>query len=134
MPLALAAWLALCLIWGSTWAFIKLGLRDLPPLSFAAFRVLAASVALWGIVAARRAPLPKSARTWAYLAFTGFLAFSVNYGLLFWGEERTSSGLAAVLQATIPAFGLVMAHLILRCAAEPPSWRARSPSRSRTSS
>ncbi len=107
------AWLVLCLIWGSTWFFIKLGLRDLPPLSFAGFRVVAASAALWGIVAIRRAPLPKGVRAWAFLALTGFLNFSVNYGLLFWGEERTSSGLAAVLQATIPAFGLVAAHLLL---------------------
>ncbi|MCM3876925.1 MAG: EamA family transporter [Thermoanaerobaculia bacterium] len=113
MPLPVAAWLVLCLIWGSTWLFIKLGLADLPPISFAGLRFVVASAVLWGIVAIRKAPLPKGFRAWGYLALTGFLAFSVNYGLLFWGEERTSSGLAAVLQATIPAFGLVTAHFLL---------------------
>ena len=47
------------------------------------------------------------------LAVTGVLSFSFNYGLLFWGEQYISSGLAALLQATIPAFGLVIAHLYL---------------------
>jgi drug/metabolite transporter (DMT)-like permease len=113
VPLPVVVWLVLCLIWGSTWLFIKLGLADLPPISFAGIRFVVASAVLWGIIAIRRTPLPKSARAWGYLALTGFLAFSANYGLLFWGEQRTSSGLAAVLQATIPAFGLVVAHVLL---------------------
>ncbi len=113
MPLAVAAWCVLCLIWSSTWLFIKLGLADLPPVSFAGIRFVVAASVLWGIIAIRRTPLPRGARAWGFLALTGFLAFSLNYGLLFWGEERTSSGLAAVLQATIPAFGLGIAHLLL---------------------
>ncbi len=47
------------------------------------------------------------------LATTGILSFSLNYGLLFWGEQYISSGLAALLQATIPVFGLVIAHFYL---------------------
>lgn len=113
MPLAVAAWCVLCLIWGSTWLFIKLGLADLPPVSFAGIRFVVAASMLWAIIAIRRTPLPKGPRAWGFLALTGFLAFSLNYGLLFWGEQRTSSGLAAVLQATIPAFGLALAHLLL---------------------
>src|SRR4030095_430282 len=48
-----------------------------------------------------------------FLAITGILSFSLNYGLLFWGEQYISSGLAALFQATIPAFGLVIAHFYL---------------------
>jgi drug/metabolite transporter (DMT)-like permease len=113
VPLAVAVWLVLCLIWGSTWLFIKLGLADLPPVSFAGIRFVVAAAVLWAIVAIRRTALPKGARAFAFLALTGFLVFSVNYGLVFWGEARTSSGLAAVLQATIPAFGLVLSHALL---------------------
>jgi drug/metabolite transporter (DMT)-like permease len=47
------------------------------------------------------------------LAITGILSFGFNYGLVFWGEQYVSSGLAALLQATIPAFGLVFAHFHL---------------------
>lgn len=107
------AFLALCLIWGSTWLFIKLGLRDLPPLSFAGLRFVLAVAILWGVIVVRRVPLPTTAREWGFLAVTGFLQFTLDYGLLFWGEQHTSSGLAAVLQATIPAFGLVFAHVML---------------------
>jgi drug/metabolite transporter (DMT)-like permease len=106
-------WLLLCLIWGSTWLFIKLGLDDLPPFTFAGIRFVIAAAILFGIIAARRLPLPRSRADWLLLAVTGLLSFSLNYGLLFWGEQYVSSGLAALLQATIPAFGLVIAHFYL---------------------
>jgi len=106
-------WLLLCLIWGSTWLFIKLGLDDLPPFTFAGIRFVIASAILFAIIKARRLSLPRTGADWILLAVTGVLSFSLNYGLLFWGEQYISSGLAALLQATIPAFGLVFAHLYL---------------------
>ena len=106
-------WLLLCCIWGSTWLFIKIGLEDLPPLTFAGIRFLIASTILFGIVSVRGVPLPRTRADWLLLSITGILAFSLNYGLLFWGEQYISSGLAALLQATIPAFGLVIAHFYL---------------------
>ena len=106
-------WLILCGIWGSTWMAIKVGLRDLPPLSFAGLRFVLAVGILYAIVRARGVPLPRTRRDWLLIGITGFLAFTVNYGLLFWGEQYISSGLAALLQATIPAFGFVVAHFYL---------------------
>jgi drug/metabolite transporter (DMT)-like permease len=107
---ARAVFLLLCCIWGSTWLFIKLGLRDLPPLSFAAIRFLLATVILSAVVAVRHASLPRGRAEWWLIARTGVLAFALNYGLLFWGEQHISSGLAALLQATIPVFGMLLAH------------------------
>ncbi|HEY3026518.1 MAG TPA: EamA family transporter [Pyrinomonadaceae bacterium] len=106
-------WLVLCCIWGSTWLFIKLGLDDLPPFTFAGIRFVIASAILFTIVKVRRLSLPRRQADWMLLAATGVLSFSLNYGLLFWGEQYITSGLAALLQATIPAFGLVIAHLYL---------------------
>jgi drug/metabolite transporter (DMT)-like permease len=106
-------WLLLCLIWGSTWLFIKLGLSDLPPFTFAGIRFVIASSILFAIIKARRLELPHNRADWTLLATTGVLSFSLNYGLLFWGEQYISSGLAALLQATIPVFGLLIAHLYL---------------------
>jgi drug/metabolite transporter (DMT)-like permease len=106
-------WLLLCCIWGSTWLFIKLGLKDLPPFTFAGVRFVLASTILFAIVAGRRLSLPVKRSDWMLLAVTGLLSFSLNYGLLFWGEQYISSGLAALLQATIPVFGLVIAHFYL---------------------
>jgi drug/metabolite transporter (DMT)-like permease len=110
MSAPVLVWLMLCLIWGSTWLFIKLGFADLPPISFAGIRFLIATLILFGVVAARRIALPKTRRDWLLILSTGVLSFSLNYGLLFWGEQRTSSGLAAILQTIIPVFGLVIAH------------------------
>lgn len=113
MSTTFIVWLTLCLIWGSTWIFIKLGLRDLPPITFAGLRFLFASVILWAIVFARRRPLPKNRGDWLKLAWAGSISFALNYSLVFWGEQHINSGLAAVLQAMIPAFGLIFAHIHL---------------------
>ncbi|MCA1629572.1 MAG: EamA family transporter [Acidobacteria bacterium] len=103
----------LSLIWSSTWLFIKLGLEDLPPVTFAGVRFVVASLALGAFVAVARRPLPRARREWGLIALTGVMAFSLNYGLLFWGEKYVSSGLAALLQTSIPVFGLVIGHLHL---------------------
>src|SRR5690349_11197977 len=103
----------LCLIWGSTWLFIKLGLRDLPPISFAGIRFLIASLVLVSIVRFRKIELPRSREDWLLILGTGILTFTLNYGLVFWGEQRTSSGLASILHTIIPLFGLVLAHYYL---------------------
>src|SRR5437868_7987104 len=106
-------WLVLCLIWGSTWLFIKLGLADLPPISFAGIRFVIAAAILCAVVLIRRVQWPRARRDWLLILITGILSFTLNYGLVFWGEEHISSGLAAVLQSTFPAFGLIIAHLYL---------------------
>jgi drug/metabolite transporter (DMT)-like permease len=106
-------WLILCGIWGSTWLFIKLGLADLPPLTFAGIRFLFASLILVMLILARGVRWPRQRKDWLVIAIVGLLQFSLNYGLVFWGEQRISSGLAAVLQSTFPAFGLVIAHFYL---------------------
>jgi drug/metabolite transporter (DMT)-like permease len=110
---ARVVWVLLCLIWGSTWLFIKIGLEDLPPLSFAGMRFVLAALILLAIVAVKRSPLPRRRSDWTLVVVTGVLAFTLNYGLLFWGEQHVSSGLAALLQATIPVFGLAFAHVVL---------------------
>jgi drug/metabolite transporter (DMT)-like permease len=106
-------WLILCGIWGSTWLFIKLGLADLPPLTFAGLRFVFASLILTMLILARGVRWPRKRNEWLLIAVVGLLQFSLNYGLVFWGEQRIPSGLAAVLQSTFPAFGLVIAHFYL---------------------
>lgn len=106
-------WLLLCGIWGSTWLFIKLGLEDLPPFTFAGIRFVIAFLIIFSFIWARGMSLPKTRGAWRLLLITGVLSFSLNYGLVFWSEQHISSGLAALLQATMPAFGLVFAHFHL---------------------
>jgi drug/metabolite transporter (DMT)-like permease len=118
--MALLVWLSLCGIWGSTWLAIKLGLRDLPPITFAGIRFALAALVLAVIVGLRRVRLPWTAGDWRLLAYTGFLTITVNYALVFWGEQYISSGLAALLSATVPLFGLPLAHWHL--SSEPLTW------------
>src|SRR5213593_3299986 len=107
------AWLTLCVVWSSTWLAIKIGLRDLPPISFVAIRFLIAIGVLLALSIGRTRLLPRRRSDYTVLAITGILMFAVNYTLLFWAELHVSSGLAAVLQATIPIFGMIFAHWML---------------------
>src|SRR3954463_14004996 len=90
-----AAWLTLCVVWSSTWLVIKIGLVDLPPVSFVAIRFVIAVAVLLAVSVGRFGLLPKRTSDYAVLAFTGVLMFTFNYALLFWGEKYVSSGLAA---------------------------------------
>lgn len=106
-------WLLLCLIWGTTWIFIKIGLQDLPPMAFAASRFILAVVILYAVLRIQKIPLPKTSKEWKLIALTGVLQFSINYSLVFWSEVYITSGLAAVLQAMITVFGLILAWIFL---------------------
>lgn len=106
-------WWITCLIWSSVWLFIKLGLRDLPPVTFAATRLVVALAVLLPILAWRRVRLPRDPDDWYVLGFSGLLLLGVNYALLFWGAQFVPSGLTAVLQAMTPAFALVFGHFLL---------------------
>lgn len=102
-------WTILCLIWGSTWIFIKIGLADLPPITFSAARFSLAIVILGPIIKLLGLRMPSTKSEWKLIALTGFLQFSLNYSAVFWSEQHITSGLAAVLQATITVFGLILA-------------------------
>ncbi len=122
MSLPALAWLALGTIWGSTWLFIKVGLDSgLPPIGFAGVRFVIASIplVLWLVI--RRARLPRTWAEWRLMLVTGWLTFTLNYALVFWGEAHISSGLAAILYTNFPLFGIVLAHFML--ADEPMTWR-----------
>jgi len=108
----LLVWLVVCGIWSSAWIIFKFGLEDLPPVSFAAWRFAVAAAVLLLILAVNKRGFPRDRRFWILAGATGFFQF-FNYGLLFWGGQHISSGLTAVLQAAIPAYGLVLAPFYL---------------------
>jgi drug/metabolite transporter (DMT)-like permease len=88
-------------------------LNDLPPIGFAGIRFFLATLILLPVLYVRKIPLPKTADEWRLLAITGVLQFSINYSLIFWGEQYITSGLTAVLQASISIFGLLLAWIFL---------------------
>lgn len=111
--MTIIVWLFLSLIWGTTWIFIKIGLIDLPPLTFAAARFTLALAILYTVIRIQNIRFPRTKAEWKLISLTGILQFSVNYSSVFWSEQYISSGLAAVLQATITVFGLLLAWIFL---------------------
>src|ERR1700733_7423036 len=99
----LLAFAIIYFVWGSTFLAIRVGVREVPPFLFAAMRFLAAGGALYGWMIARGEPSPSS-REWASVSVVSVLMFVLDYGLLYWAEQRVPSGLAAVMMATIPVF------------------------------
>jgi drug/metabolite transporter (DMT)-like permease len=109
----LIVWIVTCAIWSTVWLFIKLGVRDVPPVTFAAFRLLVAASVLVPLTLARRVALPRRMPDWGLIAASGVVLLGINYALLNWGIQYISSGLTAVLQAMTPVFAFVFAHLLL---------------------
>jgi drug/metabolite transporter (DMT)-like permease len=104
---------ALCLIWGTTWAVIQIGLEGVPPMSGVAIRFAIASALLLTLTYVMKIRMGTSRREkWLWLV-NGSLAFSVSYGAVYWSEQWLPSGLAAVLFATNPLFVALFAHWAL---------------------
>ena len=109
----LSAFAIIYFVWGSTFLAIRIGVHEVPPLVFAAMRFTIAGVALygWTIAQGERSP---TRRQWISVCILAFLIFVIDYGLLFWSEQRVSSGIAAVMMATIPVFIALLEILLLR--------------------
>jgi drug/metabolite transporter (DMT)-like permease len=99
----LLAFAIIYFVWGSTFLAIRIGVREVPPFLLAAMRFLVAGLVLYGWTIARGERSP-SRRQWASVSLLALLIFVLDYGLVFWAEQRVPSGLAAVMMATIPAF------------------------------
>ena len=109
----LLAFAIIYFVWGSTFLAIRVGVREVPPLLLAAMRFLAAGGILFGWTMARGERSP-TVRQWTSITLLAFLIFVLDYGLLFWAEQRVPSGLAAVMMATIPVFMALSEILFLR--------------------
>src|ERR1022692_268716 len=109
----LLAFAIIYFVWGSTFLAIGVGVREVPPFLLAAIRFLIAGLILyvWMIARGERSP---TARQWTSVSLLAILIFVLDYGLLFWAEQRVPSGIAAVMMATIPVFMALSEIIILR--------------------
>lgn len=103
----------LIMIWSTTWAVIRIGLRGIPPFTGVALRfaiaaaVLLALVPVFGVRLGRE---PNERRLWWVNAL---LTFIIPYGLVYWAEQWLPSGLTAVIFATMPLLTALTAHFVL---------------------
>jgi drug/metabolite transporter (DMT)-like permease len=109
----LLAFAIIYFVWGSTFLAIRIGVREVPPFLLAAMRFLVAGSVLyfWMIAHGERSP---TARQWASISLLATLIFVVDYGLVFWAEQRVPSGITAVMMATIAAFMALSEIIFLR--------------------
>lgn len=98
---AWAAWIAVCLIWGTTYLAIKVALETIPPFLMGGIRYVLAGLILSSWLIVRRDGLPP-VREWGRLAVLGFLMITLGNGGVVWGEQYLASGLTAVVIATSP--------------------------------
>lgn len=103
----------LSIAWGASFLFIKITLADLSPLMVGWLRLVIASLTLWIIALLARLRPRFSRRAWLTLAAMGFFNNSLAFVLIPWGEQYIDSGLAAILNSTVPLFTIVLAHFFL---------------------
>jgi len=97
-------YIVLCLIWGSTWLAIKIGLSQAPPFTTAALRFVLATVTLSIICSLRKCSYPRDLKTLLRLAYPGFYMYGLSYALVYVAEQYVYSAAAAVLFASYPFF------------------------------
>jgi drug/metabolite transporter (DMT)-like permease len=100
-------------VWGSTFYAIRVGVHEVPPFLLAALRFFAAGAVLYAWLRDTGTPNP-TLRQWAGATMLGAVIFVLDYGCLFWAEQRVPSGIAAVILACIPVFMTLLEIIILR--------------------
>ena len=108
-----AKFAALALIWGASFLLIKIGLEALAPLQVATLRVLSGTATVLVVVALTGVRLPRSRRVWWHLGASGFFLSSLPFTLFPLGEERVSSALAGIGNATTPLAAVLFTLLLL---------------------
>src|SRR5690348_9385140 len=111
---ALALLLLLSALWGSSYAFIKLGIATIPPVTLIAGRTVIAGSLLLVTLHLRGVRLPAESRLWGRFAVQALLNSVVPFTLIAWGERSLDSGLAVILNSTSPIFTFLLGSLLLR--------------------
>ncbi len=113
--MGLAEWgmmLVLSLLWGGSFLFNGILVRELPPLTIVTARVALAAVALWTIVRLSGHAVPRSREAWFGFFGMGVLNNIIPFSLIVWGQTHIASGLASILNATTPLFAVIVAHVL----------------------
>ncbi|GIF75339.1 transporter [Asanoa siamensis] len=102
------------MIWGSSFLFIKVGVAELHPLYVTLGRVLAGVLTLLAVLLVTRDRLPRDPRLWLHLSVTGVIGTAMPFTLFGYGEERVSSSLAGIWNATTALLVLPLAVYLFR--------------------
>jgi drug/metabolite transporter (DMT)-like permease len=118
----LAAYLTVCLVWGSTYLAIRIGVQHFPPALFGGIRFLTAGVVLLGVALAFGRRLPRRRSDWTTAAIVGVLLLGIGNGLVIWAEQFIESGVAAILVVT-GALWMAVLDAVIPGSESRPTWR-----------
>jgi len=113
-PRVAAAYIAMVLLWGTTWAAIKIGIASVQPWVFAFERAVVVAVVLTGVALALGQRFPRRPRVLVATAVAGLANIGFTWIVIFWAEQFVPSGLVAVFGATSSVWTAVFAHFLVR--------------------
>lgn len=114
-PMTAPEWgllVALSMLWGGSYFFVGVAVRDLPPLTIVLTRVLIAALTLLLLCRSMRVVIPRSAAVWWSFLGMGLLNNALPFSLIVWGQTSLASGVASILNAATPLFTVVVAHFL----------------------
>lgn len=103
----------LSLLWGGSFFFNEITLLDFSPITVVWLRVTIGALCLWSLVVIRRFRLPKTSAFWKSIFLMGLVNNALPFTLIVWGQQEISSGLASILNATMPLFTVLVAGALL---------------------
>ena len=104
--------LFLAVIWGGAFFFIGVAVRHVPPLTYVWLRVTIAALAMWGYIRFKRESVQLPRQVWGSMLVLAFLNNALPFALFGWSQTHIASGLASILNATTPIWGVVVAHFL----------------------
>lgn len=104
----------LSILWGGSFFFVGVAVKELPPLTIVLCRVSLASILLLAVVYLKGERMPTSISIWGSFLVMGALNNLIPFCLIVWGQTHIESGLASILNATTPIFSVVLAHFFTR--------------------
>ncbi len=108
------AFISLGLIWGSSFLWIKIAVQQMGPVTLVAYRVLFGLLFGVAVVFFQRVAWPSTFKEWLPLLVLGLTNIAIPFFLISWGEQVIDSGVASILDATVPLFTILVAHFLLR--------------------
>src|SRR3954447_17451193 len=102
--------LTMSVLWGGSFFFVGIAVKELPPLTIVLLRVALAAATLCLMLRIFRLRFPNERRAWTAFFGMGLLNNVIPFCLIVWGQTQIASGLAAILNATTPLFTVLVAH------------------------
>lgn len=106
--------ITLGLIWSSSFMWVELALREVGPLTLVAFRVFFGFLFGVAVILIQRVALPRTFKEWLPLIVLGLTNIAFPFFLISWGQKSIDSGVASILDATVPLFTILVAHFLLQ--------------------